>query len=86
MMNESMKAWVLHGEKDIRLEERKRVLAGEIRRGNTDVVDAFVLLERRLAGMKPPDTRHLDARAKELTELERAAPIRVDPSPSLKRQ
>ncbi|MHC4250715.1 MAG: hypothetical protein ACYS9X_16430 [Planctomycetota bacterium] len=58
----------------VRLEERKRVLAGEIRRGNTEVVETFALLEKRLAGMKPPDTRHLDARAKELAELERAAP------------
>ena len=58
----------------LRLEERKRVLAGEIRRGNTEVVDTFVLLEKRLAGMKPPDTSHLDARVKELAEFERAAP------------
>jgi len=58
----------------VRLEERKRVLAGEIRRGNKEVIDAFVLLEKRIAGMKPPDTRHLDARAKELGELEREAP------------
>lgn len=58
----------------MRLEERRRALAGDIRRGNTDVVGTLVLLERRLAGMKPPDTRHLDARAKELRDLERAAP------------
>ena len=62
----------------VRLEERKRVLAGEIRRGNKEVIDAFVLLEKRIAGMKPPDTRHLDARAKELAELEREAPREPD--------
>ena len=62
----------------MRLEERKRVLAGEIRRGNTEVVETFVLLEKRLAGMKPPDTRHLDERVKELAELEKAAPQEPD--------
>ncbi len=56
-----------------RLEERKRVMAADIRRGNTEVVDTFVLLEKRLAGMKPPDTSHLDARVKELARLKRAA-------------
>ena len=62
----------------VRLEERKRVLAGEIRRGAHEVEETYALLVKRLAGMKPPDTRHLDARVKELARLEQAAPAEPD--------
>lgn len=61
-----------------RLEERKRVMAADIRRGNTEVVDTLVLLEKRVVGMKPPDTSLLDARVKELARLKRAAPGEPD--------
>ncbi len=65
----------------LRLEERKRVLAGEIRRGNTEVIENLQFVERRLARMKPPDTRHLDARAKELAELCARAPGEAETVP-----
>jgi ssDNA-binding Zn-finger/Zn-ribbon topoisomerase 1 len=62
----------------VRLEERKRVLTGELRRGVPEVEETYALIVKRLAGMTPPDTRHLDARVKELARLEQAAPEEPD--------
>ncbi len=57
-----------------RLDERRRVLATEVRGGKTDSIESLSWIERRLAALRPPDTAHLDARAKELEGMERDAP------------
>jgi predicted RNA-binding Zn-ribbon protein involved in translation (DUF1610 family) len=58
----------------MRLEERRRVLAEQVRHGAREHQETVRLLEKRLASLTPPDTAHLDARAKELAEIEQAAP------------
>ncbi len=58
----------------MRLEERRRVLAEQVRRGASEHDEIVRLLEKRLASLHPPDTSHLDARAKELAEIEQVAP------------
>ncbi len=65
----------------MRLEERRRALAEQVRRGAREHQEIVRLLERRLASLKPPDTAHLDARAKELAEIERAAPREAEAVP-----
>ena len=65
----------------MRLEERRRVLAEQVRRGAREHHEIVRLLEKRLASLKPPDTAHLDARAKELAEVERAAPREAEAVP-----
>lgn len=58
----------------MRLEERRRVLAEQVRLGAREHRETVRLLEKRLASLTPPDTARLDARAKELAEIERSAP------------
>ena len=65
----------------MRLEERRRVLAEQVRLGAREHDEIVRLLERRLASLTPPNTSHLDARAKELAEIERAAPREAEAVP-----
>jgi DNA-directed RNA polymerase subunit RPC12/RpoP len=57
-----------------RLDERRRTLARELHQGNTDLVDELRDVEARLSALKPPDTSHLEARAREIASAMGGAP------------
>jgi len=58
-----------------RLEDRRRVLADELQRSGTrSAAEKLAALERRLAGLRPPETSQLESRARELEAVERSAP------------
>jgi DNA-directed RNA polymerase subunit RPC12/RpoP len=56
------------------LDERRRALAREIHKGNTEQVDVLREVEARIASLKPPDVAQLEERAKQLNAVVEEAP------------